>query len=70
MLYDQKRESLSILHDQKLKKDQAADAEVLIRRYCAEMQKALETLDTEGKRRVLTVFGVKVEATVTTCWSQ
>ena len=64
LLYDQKKEQLAILEEQKVKKEQAADAGEVIRQYCAEMKEALETLDTEDKRKLLSAFQVEVEATL------
>ena len=63
LLCDEKKEALKTLEEQKEKREQAADAEALIREYCSEIAKSLDNIDKEGKRQVLAAFGVIVEAT-------
>ena len=61
-LCDAKRELLSALEEQQRMRDSAAEIRDRIADYCRQLEPKLANLDFDGKRALLGVFGVRVEA--------
>ena len=63
-LCDEKENTLSRLREQKNRSADAAAVEERISGYCRQFSENLDRLTQEGRRAVLSAFGVKVEATL------
>ena len=61
-LYDEKRQSLRVLEEQERLRDDADLVWERMAEYCHQLEEKLEHLDFEGRRALLGVFGVRVEA--------
>ena len=61
-LYDEKRRLLRVLEEQERLRDDAALVRERVTEYCRQLEEKLEHLDFEGRRALLGVFGVRVEA--------
>ncbi len=61
-LYDEKRQLLRVLEEQQRLRDDAAVVRERVTEYCRQLEKQLEQLDFDGRRALLGVFGVRVEA--------
>ena len=61
-MYDEKRQSLRVPEEQERLRDDAAVVRERIAEYCRQLEEKLECLDFEGRRALLGVFGVRVEA--------
>ena len=61
-LYDEKRQLLRVLEEQQRLRDDSAVVRERITEYCRQLEEKLEHLDFDGRRALLGVFGVRVEA--------
>ena len=61
-LYDEKRQMLRVLEEQERLRDDAALVRERVTAYCHQLEEKLEHLDFDGRRALLGVFGVRVEA--------
>ena len=62
-LCDAKRELLSTLEEQRRMRDNAAEIPDRIADYCRQLEPKLANSDFNGKRALLSAFGVRVQAT-------
>ena len=61
-LYDEKRQLLRVLEEQERLRDDAAVVRERITEYCRQLEEKLDHLDFDGRRALLGVFGIRVEA--------
>ena len=61
-LYDEKRQLVRILEEQQRLRDDAAVIRERVKEYCSQLVERLDNLDFGGRRALLGVFGVRVEA--------